>query len=369
VILKQEQKHILLADMNSFFTSCHQSVDPKIRNKPVIVGGSPANKYRGMVIAASYEAKGKGIYTTMSMKEALERCPEAIVVPRDHELYNKYSEKIMDFLRLIGSIEVASIDEAYIEITDRVLKGTSPKALATYIQKTLWEKIHIPCSLGCGPTKIIAKMASEIKKPLGFVELGYKQYQSYFHPQPINELHGCGTQTTKKLNQHHIFTIGQLAKADSATIKIILGLRGLDLQQSAMGISSSYINSSREKGDKTIGQEKTFSESIMDSDYLLGLARHMINQLSNRLEQRNLGCRTISLVFKKERGESSHSKSHSLPSAITDPEEIYTIAERLFHKNLQDTPLSLFGVRLNNLEDMSYKQLTLWDYLRGNSRE
>ena len=181
------EKSILLVDINSMFASCHQSDNPSLRNKPIIVGGSMTDKRKGMVIACSYEAKEKGVYTTQTVYEARKLCPDAIFVKRDHSLYSEYSAKIMDFLRLVGPTEVASIDEAYIDVTERVQEGLHPVVIARYIQKTLWEKIHIPCSIGIGPTTIIAKQASEVKKPMGIVQLGPRQYQTYFYPRPLSD--------------------------------------------------------------------------------------------------------------------------------------------------------------------------------------
>jgi DNA polymerase-4 len=364
VFCMSKQKYIMLADMNSFFASCSQSVDASLRNKPVIVGGSPTNKMKGMAIAASYEAKKMGVYTGLSMREALRKCPDAIVVQRNHPLYSSFSRKIMSFLRLIGDTEVASIDEAYVDITDRVLEGTSPKTIANYVRQTLWNKIHIPCSIGVGPSKIIAKMAADILKPMGYTELNREQFCSYFHPQPLHVLHGCGKKTTEKLNKLGLHTIGDLAKSNSANIKIMLGIRGEQLQKSALGISSDQVNADRQKGDKTIGKEKTFASPVNDHDLILSDAKNMIDLLCQSLEKKRLRARTIAIVFKKESGEASHSKSITLSEAVSQPEIIYSTVENLYDTHLSDVSLWLFGVRLSNFSDSIYVQLSFFDDLR-----
>jgi DNA polymerase-4 len=354
------EKTILLVDMNSFFASVHQAEDPTLLNKPIIVGGSPYNKHKGMVIAASYEAKNKGVYTTMSMFEALKKCPDAICVQRNHPLYSQYSKKIMAFLQLIGPTETASIDEAYVDITERVENGMSPAAVAEYIQRTLWEKLKLGCSIGCSNTKTSAKMAADIKKPFGFVHLERLQFCSYFHPQKISKLHGCGKKTEEKLNKHGYFTIGDLAKADPLQLKLILGMRGEWLQKVALGIGSNYVNPEREKGDKTIGKETTFSQETSDMELLMNLARRMIELLCERLEQKKLKARTIAIVYKLARLEASHSKSFTVDLATADPEMVYTVVENLYDKHLSDVPLWLFGVRLSNFEETKYVQLRLF---------
>ena len=351
---------ILLVDMNSFFASVHQAEDPSLLNKPVIVGGSPTNKHKGMVIAASYEARNKGVYTTMSMYEALKKCPNAICVQRNHQLYSSYSKKIMDFLRLIGPTETASIDEAYVDITERVEKGTSPKSISMYIQKTLWDKLKLGCSIGCSNTKTIAKMAADIKKPFGYVYLDRLQFCSYFHPQKLSNLHGCGQKTEEKLNKYDIYTIGDLAKYDPLQLKHILGKRGEWLQKAALGIGSDYINADREKGDKTIGKEKTFAQATTDTDFLMNLAQNMIDLLCERLKYKNTRAGTFAIVYKTSREEGSHSKSLTLENGTNDPSVVYSIVEKLYDKHLSETPLWLFGIRLSNFKDVHYIQLSLF---------
>jgi DNA polymerase-4 len=357
-----EAKYILLADMNAFFASCHQSTTPSLRNKPVIVGGSPTNKRKGMVIAASYEAKKQGVFTTMNSFEANKICPNAIFVQRDHSLYNTYSTKIMDFLRLIGNTEVASIDEAYVDITSRVENGTSPGTIATYIQQMLWNKIRIPCSIGVGPNRIIAKMAADVKKPHGYVMMGIRQYQTFFHPKPLHQLHGCGAKTAEKLNKHGIETIGALAAADPATIRVLLGQRGAFLQDAARGLSSSAVDPDRDKGDKTIGKETTFAEPLAEPDQVMYLTDQIIQRLASKLKDKTKRAKTVSLVYKTERGGPSHSKSLTMSEPTNDPERLLSIARTLYQEYLWETPFYLFGVRLANFEDATYQQLSFRDF-------
>ncbi|WP_202080602.1 Y-family DNA polymerase [Caldalkalibacillus salinus] len=359
----QPSRYIMLADMNSFFASCHQSVDPALRHKPVIVGGSTTSKRRGMVIAASYEAKAKGVYTTMSSYEAKRKCPEAIFVMRDHTLYQNYSTKIMNFLRLIGDTEVASIDEAYVDITPLVQKGKKPQDIATYIQSTLWKKLHMPCSIGVGSNRIIAKMAAEIKKPRGYVQLGVKQFCTYFYPQPLSQLHGCGQKTAEKFEKNNIFTIGDLAEADPLQVKLILGKRGEHLQHAAQGKGSAVIYPDREKGDKTIGKETTFQNHTTDQGLIKSLASRMVEQLASKLEQKRKKVRTVSVVYKLERGKGSHSKSVTLAEGTKDQSVLYDHVQSLYQQHLAETPIILFGVRFSNLEDLDYEQLTLEDFM------
>lgn len=363
----EEIRTLLLVDMNSFFASCHVSVNPSLRNKPVIVGGSVNNKRKGLVIACSYEAKRAGIYTTQSAYEARKICPEAIFVQRDHPLYQSISSKIMKFLRLIGPTEVASIDEAYVDVTDRAIMGTHPILVARYIQKTLWDKIQIPCSIGIGPNKIIAKSASEIKKPMGIVQMGVKQFMTYFHPQLLSKLYGCGEATEERLNKHGINTIGDLARTEIHILKSLLGKRGEQLNRYAKGISSNQVDADREKGEKTIGKETTFAEETSLPTIILETVQRMCLRLALDLQEKDKRARTVSLVYKTERTGRSHSKSLTLPDAANQSDTLYQAIQTLYRECLYETPLWLIGVRLSNLEERNYEQMTLNDLLFSKS--
>ncbi|WP_051556341.1 Y-family DNA polymerase [Alkalihalobacterium bogoriense] len=354
------ERTILLADMNSFFASCHQSKDPSLLNKPVIVGGSPTNKRKGMVIAASYEAKNKGVYTTMTVFEAVKKCPNAIIVQRDHPLYQEYSQKIMEFLRLIGDTEVASIDEAYVDITHHIQQRKSALQIALYIQQTLWKKLKIPSSIGIGENRIIAKMAADVKKPFGITMMEQIQFCSYFHPQPIHVLHGCGKKTEEKLQKHGIQTIGDLAFADPIHLKMLLGRRGELIQRAANGISSNKVNSKREKGEKTIGKEKTFSEPTADYEQIISVAQSMVSTLISLLEQKKLRAKTISIVYKLHRTDRSHTKNITINESTCNQDTIIKMVEQLYEQFLFEIPVTLFGVRLSNFEEFKYEQLKLF---------
>ncbi len=357
---------IALIDINSMFASCHQSVDPTLRGKPVIVGGSMTDKRKGLVIAASYEAKAKGIYTTMSAYKARKMCPEAIFVARDHALYSSMSAKIMDFFRLIGPTEIASIDEAYVDLTEHVQNGTSPLAIARYIQQTLMKKIHMPCSIGISDTRIVAKMASEVRKPLGITLLGRKQFQTYFHPKPVEVLVGCGEATAIKLKkQLGIETIGQLSQANPDALRLLLGKRGEWLRLAALGISSDQVNPDREKGGKTIGKETTFSYEVSDAEHIFQVAHRMVERLCRQLQEKGKKARTVSLVYKTERLGRSHSKSKTLPQSTDDLGLMMCAIRSLYMEHLTQTPIFLFGVRFSHFDEETFEQLTMEEILWG----
>ena len=192
--------------------------------------------------------------------------------------------------------------------------------------------------------------------------MGTKQYQTYFHPQPLHELYGCGLATTEKLNKQGIHTIGDLAKADLSILRVLLGKRGELLHDYALGISRNTVDTMREHIDKSIGKETTFREDISDSSVVFEVAKQMSERLAARLQQKGNRIRTVSIVYKTERTGRAHTKSVTLPTPTSDAEQIYLTAIRLYQDHLYEVPIRLFGVRLANIEEISFDQLTFEDF-------
>ncbi|WCK52727.1 DNA polymerase IV [Aneurinibacillus sp. Ricciae_BoGa-3] len=346
---------ILLCDMNSFFASVHQSRDPSLRGKPVIVAGDP-RKRRGIVVAASYEAKAAGVYTTMHYFEARKKCPQAIFVQPVHGIYRSYSEVIMRFLSRIGPCEVASIDEAYVDITELTERGYKAAEIASYIQRKLQAELHIPSSVGAGPNKLIAKMCADVKKPRGFVQMGIKQFQAYFWPQPVAKLHGCGQKTADKLGIQGLHTIGQLAAYPLVKLTAAYGKKGEYLHRAANGILYSPVNPERRKGEKTIGSSRTFAFDTTDKNMIEQTARLFSEKLADKLGSKDKKAKTISVEVKYDYRQTI-SRSITLEEATNNAGEIYKTALYLYHEHFAHQPVRLFGIRLHNLIEQEFEQL------------
>jgi DNA polymerase-4 len=349
------KKNILLCDMNSFFASVHQSHNPGLRDKPVIVAGNP-EKRKGIVVAASYDAKAKGVYTTMRYYEARKLCPEAVFVQPDHTLYRRYSEAIMRFLRRIAPCEVASIDEAYLDITSLIARGITVREVAQYIQSKLYRELHIPSSIGAGPNKLIAKMCADVKKPGGFVEMGVQQYRTYFWPQPAGKLHGCGKSTAERLQRKGIHTIGELAVQPVEQLRVWFGKKGEYLHLAANGTYESPVNPERKKGDKSIGASRTFAFDTMDQTLIAATAREFSERLAEKLKQKRKKAKTVVVEVKFDYRHTV-SRSMALTVATDQAEEIYRAAMHVYEVYFSTQPLRLFGIRLHQLTEVEYEQL------------
>lgn len=349
------EKKILLCDMNSFFASVHQSHNPKLAHVPVIVAGNP-QKRKGIVVAASYDAKAKGVYTTMRYYEARKLCPEAVFVQPDHALYRRYSEAIMRFLRRIAPCEVASVDEAYLDITELITRGHTAAVVATYIQRKLYQELSLPSSIGAGPTKLIAKMCADIKKPGGFVEMGVQKYRTYFWPQPVGTLHGCGRSTVERLQRKGIHTIGDLAAQTEDTLRAWFGKKGEYLYRAAYGTYESPVNPERKKGEKSIGSSRTFAFDTMDRAVIAQAAREFSEKLAEKLRQKGKKAKAVVVEVKFDYRQAV-SRSVALTVATDQAEEIYRAAMHIYEVYFSTRPLRLFGIRLHQLTDETYEQL------------
>ena len=197
--------------MNCFFASCEIAEDPSLNGKPLIIARDDVFR-KSIILTATYEARKYGIYTTMLVKDAIKLCPNVVIREPDYQLYSYYSKKFFDYLRTItNKIEPMSIDEGYLDVTD-VCKNVSAIELAQRIQKTLLDEFRLPCSIGIAPNKFLAKMASDMKKPLGITILRKREVEQKLWPLPINNMMGVGKKTAPRLESIGIKTIGDVAK-------------------------------------------------------------------------------------------------------------------------------------------------------------
>ena len=201
-------------DMNAFFASCEMAVDESLRGKPIVVG-HPDPLDRGIIVSPSYEARKYGVHAPMIVREAKKLCPMLIVIPGHYDLYQKYSNLFYEYLlKITPLVEMASIDEAYIDITELNL-GPNAIDLAKKIQDDMLKKYKLPCSIGIAPNKFLAKMASDMKKPLGITILRKREIDKMLWPLPIKDMMWIGKKTAPRLESIGIKTIGDIVKEEN----------------------------------------------------------------------------------------------------------------------------------------------------------
>ncbi|NUK31323.1 DNA polymerase IV [Parageobacillus sp. VR-IP] len=369
------QKHhrgrvILHVDCNSFFASCEIARDPSLKGKAVVVAGDPKER-KGVVLAANYIAKQRfGIYTTMPLWEAKKRCPQLVILKPDFYLYRDISEKVFQFLATFTPLlEPASIDEGYLDITDCHLP-LSPLDIAEQIQKGLLQTLHIPVSIGIAPNKFLAKMASNMKKPLGITVLRRRDVPKVLWPLPIQEMHGIGDKTAKKLNGIGIFTIGELAKAEKVTLQNLLGITGVRLKEWANGIDHRSVDPEAGEKWKSIGSSTTLSRNVTEERILLEVLRDLAQSVSKRMKQKNAVSSTVQITVRYSNFQTI-TRSKTWENPFQEAEEIFQYAAYLLKKHWNGNPVRLLGIAALDVFDKkaAMKQLDLFHYEEEAKRE
>jgi DNA polymerase-4 len=350
-------------DCNSFFASCEVARDPSLKDEAVVVAGDPKER-RGIVLAANYIAKQRfGIYTTMPLWEAKKKCPSLVVRKPNFPLYREMSQQVFAFLQHISPLlERASIDEGYLDVTE-MASSQHPLALAEQIQRELLETIGIPVSIGIAPNKFLAKMASEMKKPLGITVLRKRDVQRLLWPLPVGQMHGVGDKTAEKLNTIGITTIGDLAKAEEAALQQKLGIYGLRLKERANGIDRSPVDPEAREKWKSVGNSTTLPYDVTEEHVLFQVLRELAESVSVRMKQKRVVSTTIQLTIRYHNFQTI-TRSKTWDNPFQDTEEIFRYAVYLLKKHWNGDPVRLLGITALDVFDRkeAVKQLDLFHY-------
>ena len=353
-------------DMNSFFASCEIAENPELKGQKVAVAHVSLDK-KGMVLAATYEAKAYGIKTTMLVYEALRLCPDLIFVEPNHELYQEYSRKFFSYFHKITPlVEPASIDEGYLDVTD-ICKPNEYLDLAKKIQNDLLELYNLPCSIGIAPNKFLAKMASDIKKPLGITVLRKRDVKEIMWPLPIEDFFGAGKKTCEILRTINIKTIGDLATFPD--IKMLEHLVGENnaryLISHANGEGSNIVDPNRYDNVSSISNSHTLDHDEYNSDNIILLIKLLSNTVSSRMEEDSLRGQTFTLQLKYNNFKMV-SKSVTLTKPTNNSYQMIRIYIELFEELYDpDFAVRLVGVASSKLSKgkENVVQMSIFDEL------
>lgn len=346
-MMKNKTKVIFHIDLNAFYASCQLIEDPYLKGKAFIVGGSAVTK-RGVVLTASYEARKYGIRSGMNVKDAFDLYPHILVAPTNFDLYKKHSKRFFDYLKTwTPNMMKASIDEAYLDMTHH----DDPVEVANIIQKALYEDFQLPNSIGIAPTLFLAKMASDIKKPLGITILRKRDVVNKLFPLPINDLYGLGRKTYPKLIEEGILTIGDftLKKNHEKILKYMSEEHYQSFLLHLYGNSTNIIDNEYVK-PKSISQETTLNYDIDIEEMIIEFMEPLIDDIVDKLIKHQLFAKTIGYKLKTNTFK-LQTKSYTLHKPTQDLNEIKEGIKDLFIKHYDHTPIRLIGVYVSNLDE------------------
>lgn len=328
--------------MNCFFVSCEIAENPDLEGKVVAVGGTHHSR-KGIILAANYEARKYGVHAAMKISDALIKCPHLIIVDPNMQLYGEYSQKFFEyFLSITPLVEPGSIDEGYLDITD-VCKPEEAINLAHKIQKTLLEEYRLPCSIGIGPNKFLAKMASDMKKPLGITVLRKREIAEKLWPLPIEDMIGVGKKTKESLYALGIKTIGDLANYHNLELleKTIGEANANSLYNHAHGIGSNIVDTNQFTDVSSVSNSQTFEKDLYDTNEILMNLKIINNSVSHRLEKKELKAYTITMQLKYNNFVVV-TRSRTLDKPTNNSKEMFRVIQELFEDHYDDN----YGIRL-----------------------
>ena len=338
---------ILLVDMDAFFASVEQAHHPQLRGRPLIVCGDPSR--RGVVTAASYEARPFGVRAGMPLAEARRLCPDAEYVEGNPEKYVALSLRLLDlYLNFTPDVEPFSVDEAFVGL-DRRLSLEEASTVARRIQQEIDERFQLGASIGVGPNKLIAKMASGVNKPRGLTALDEDGFCRAFWSRDVQEMWGVGPRLAERMRSLGIETVGGLAHAPEVTLKAAFGVIGPQLRKAAWGRDDTPLVPYTQGVDaKSTGHEVTLERDSRDPTFLDGTLLRLSDQVGRRLRGEGYVGRTVTLKLRNEKFETI-TRQRALAGSTADHQRIYEVARALFAEYWRGDAVRLIGVSVSRL--------------------
>ena len=345
-------------DLDAFFAAVEELEDPSLRAKPLVVGGDPRG--RGVVATANYVAREYGIHSAMSCAEALRRCPRAIFLRPRHSLYREYSRSVWESVRaIVPTVERTGLDEGYLDLCEVVPDFLRARQLAEAVQTAVRGTTRLTCSLGVASSKVVAKVASDSRKPGGITVVLPGREGAFLGPLAVRKLPGVGPRSAERLARAGVQTVGELAALDDDALRTLLpGKVGRMLRDRARGVDPRRLETDVVR--ISISQEETFPQDVADRERLHDELRRMSTGLAEHLRRNGQAGRTVTTKVRYP-DFSIRTRSLTLDVAVDDSETIGDVACRLLDRALDDRPgaLRLVGVGVKGLEERAQTQLGL----------
>jgi len=337
-------RKIIHIDMDAFYASVEQMDNPDLKGKPVAVGG---NETRGVVSAASYEARKYGVRSALSGVLAKKYCPELIFVRPRFDRYKEISKKIRKlFYEYTDLVEPLSLDEAYLDVTQNKKGNPSATLIAQEIRYRIWNEIGLTASAGISINKFIAKVASDYNKPNGQKTVGPDEVLSFLEELPIRKFYGVGKVTTEKMYQLGIFTGLDLKNKSEEFLEKHFGKSGKFYYHVVRGIHNSEVKSDRIT--KSVAAEHTFNENLSSEIFMEEKLQTIAQQLEKRIKKHDIAGKTVTLKIKYS-DFTQQTRSKTLPYFISDKALLFETAKELLYQERMKNSVRLLGISLNNL--------------------
>ena len=351
-------RKIIHVDMDAFYASVEQRDHPELRGKPVAVGGS---KERGVVAAASYEARKFGVHSALASAIAYRQCPQLIFIKPDFEKYRSVSKQIRAiFLEYTSLVEPLSLDEAYLDVTENKKGIATATRIARQIRERIFEETQLTASAGISINKFMAKVASDYHKPNGQKTIMPEEVLPFLEELPIGKFFGVGKKTAEKMKKLGIHYGRDLKKWDQALLVREFGKSGVHYYNIVRGLQKSEVKPNRIR--KSIGAERTFSQNLNSQTEMLEALTGIGQKLAERITAAKASGKTVTLKLKYENFE-THTRSQTLNAYTQSSQEILAAAQKLLLENGPNQAVRLLGITLSNLKPAQSKaksvQLTL----------
>ncbi|UCH32123.1 MAG: DNA polymerase IV [Candidatus Bathyarchaeota archaeon] len=348
---KEEKCIVLHLDMDHFFSAVEERENPSLKGYPVVVGADPkGGAGRGVVKTCNYEARAFGIHSGMAISKAWRLCPNAIYVPGNYRLYKKVSRDIMTILgKYSNQIHQWGLDEAFLDISSQVKDVKEAKILAINMKhEILWNQ-KLTCSIGIGPNKLVAKMASEYGKPDGLTIVTEDIVRKFLEPMSVRKIIGIGEKTARVMNQMGIKTIGDLATSEASLLAAKFGIKGTRYHQFALGKYKARIEE-KKRVRKSIGHERTFASDSKDQGFILKRLADLCKRIHERSTKHNLLFKTVTIKIRYSSFE-TYTRGETLSFFTNRLQDLQRIVLKLAQKHLQrNKRIRLVGIRVSRLK-------------------
>jgi DNA polymerase-4 len=346
----------LHVDLDSFYASVEVLKDPSLAGKPVVVGSAGP---RGVVMSASYEARARGLHSAMPSIRARRVCPEAVFVPPDFDAYRAYSNRFREILLSITPlVEPLSLDEAFLDVTGAILLFGAPPGIGKRIRATIRGELDLTASVGVGPNKLVAKLASTRAKPDGLLVVNAGKVVSFLHPLPVEALWGIGEKTAGTLGRLGVRTIGELARTPPAILERTLGeAHARGLAELAWGRDGRGVVPF--EAPKSVSHEETYPRDLDDGDEILREILALSHRVGSRLRGEGYRARTVTLKLRLP-SFSTLTRSQTLAAPTDLSADIYRVARELYERIPQTRRrYRLIGVAATGLQQAGADQVAL----------